>query len=68
MLAFSYSDFPDTGERKLYKINEKCLKPIAENNSPQIPKGSVPCFSFNRWFLPAVLLKLNNSKIIGCLM
>lgn len=39
MLPFSYSDLPDTGERKLYKMNEKCLKLIAENNSPQIPKG-----------------------------
>lgn len=39
MLPFSYSDLPDTGERKLYKMNEKCLKLIAENNGPQIPKG-----------------------------
>lgn len=39
MLVFSYSDLPDTGERKLYKMNEKCLKLIAENNSPHIPKG-----------------------------
>lgn len=38
MLAFSYSDLPDTGERKLYKMNEECLKLIAENNSPQISK------------------------------
>lgn len=39
MLVFSYCDLPDTGERKLYRMNEKCLKLIAENNSPHIPKG-----------------------------
>lgn len=46
MLVFSYSDLPDTGERKLYNTNEKCLKLIAENNSPHIPKG---------WYLVSLL-------------
>lgn len=35
MLAFSSSDFPDAGERKLYEMNEKCLKPLQKTTVPK---------------------------------